>query len=589
MIDVPALAAPGGATPAARRKALAALPDEALAERLLPFVEALREGGAARWEPLATLAGLPLGEVVASPFGLRAIALGVRRGATSVQRELRRVLSWPAELGVADPAHGVWDAGKLHVGKYQSFQADAPFATFDPAHVAKWGPHELMHRAAGFFWRPGATRWELYLGARLNELLPVALWYGADQLARLDEDDFDREAAGRAPAARVEDARWLVEDEAALRARLGRTLRHLRAGLAYVEGELAAVDEERRTGRRVVTPRVFGARGRARLDAASDATAYVVGHAARLADPAVSAVLELVGAVDDVDVYRGEIDACHDALLFEPLRFGEAEARRGQARRRLWDGLHRLALAGEDPAPFLADAARDLEAGEVDAEAWAARFAEALEEDVAAAVLADGRFGLDLDQLADGVASVAPETLARLDALDPEWIERFAEAPPARGRLGGRLGAFLESEVEAGRVPAWAGELAALERAIAEAEVDDVVEQLTEPVESLGPLASLEGGVWVRSAAFRVVEAGHDVVALHQGAVEEPEATPGRWLVGAFRGAVSILPLPDEARAGWEALAEAARPLEEVGLPREWAEQALEAGALGWRAAFSAR
>ena len=98
MIDVPALAAPGGATPAARRKALAALPDEALAERLLPFVEALREGGAARWEPLATLAGLPLGEVVASPFGLRAIALGVRRGATSVQRELRRVLSWPAEL-----------------------------------------------------------------------------------------------------------------------------------------------------------------------------------------------------------------------------------------------------------------------------------------------------------------------------------------------------------------------------------------------------------------------------------------------------------------------------------------------------------
>ena len=51
----------------------------------------------------------------------------------------------------------------------------------------------------------------------------------------------------------------------------------------------------------------------------------------------------------------------------------------------------------------------------------------------------------------------------------------------------------------------------------------------------------------------------------------------------------AVLPLPDEARAGWEALAEAARPLEEVGLPREWAEQALEAGALGWRAAFSAR
>ena len=36
----------------------------------------------------------------------------------------------------------------------------------------------------GWFWRPDQTRFEAYLGARLNELLPVVHWYGTAELLR---------------------------------------------------------------------------------------------------------------------------------------------------------------------------------------------------------------------------------------------------------------------------------------------------------------------------------------------------------------------------------------------------------------------
>jgi hypothetical protein len=143
---------------------------------------------------------------------------------------------------VRDPDHGVWDRGALRSGKYQGFLADEPFAIYDPSHVSKWGPHELLHRAAAFFFRAGATRWEHYLGARLNELVPVVAWYGAEQAMRLDEGAFDRAAAGRAPSAGRDDARWLSEDESALMGRARRAAPIFREGLAHFERELAAID-----------------------------------------------------------------------------------------------------------------------------------------------------------------------------------------------------------------------------------------------------------------------------------------------------------------------------------------------------------
>ena len=203
ILTLPAMPRPSGSTPAARRRALARATDDEIGEHLVELAKGLRALDAAVYDPIAAAAGLPLAEVIASPFAVRMVAMALQRGATTVHAELRRVITWPkafaGEHGTRDPEHGVWDRGVLQLGKYQQFLQDEPFAIHHPDHVSKWGPHELMHRACGFFYRPGCTRWELYLGARLNELLPVVTFYGHEQVMRLDEGEFDRREEPRRP------------------------------------------------------------------------------------------------------------------------------------------------------------------------------------------------------------------------------------------------------------------------------------------------------------------------------------------------------------------------------------------------------
>ncbi len=322
---LPGLERPPGETPAARRMALAALDPGERLEGLVAMAEALREGGAERWAPLAAQVGLPLGEVVASPFGLRAVAMAAAEGACTVHRELRSLASmssWPD--AVRDPAHGQWERGVLRVGKYEGFQQDAPLACFDPAHGAKWGPHELMHRAVGFFWRRDASRWEHYLAARLGELVPVVLWYGPDQVGRHEDADASRHRGSR--EAHVASAHWLSESPTALRARIADTLDAFDAGLAHLETELAAIDAERRSGHQRHT---VHRRGDARLDASSDATAYVVGQAERLARPEVAAVLTRLPVGrwrhERVGAFRDRVEAAFDRLLFGELSWAPRE------------------------------------------------------------------------------------------------------------------------------------------------------------------------------------------------------------------------------------------------------------------------
>ena len=151
-----------------------AVKTEAILEELRAIVTRLGP------DVLGRLAGLEPAEVVASPYGLRAVLLGLEQGATSVHLERRLELPWPESFTtspeVASDAR-VLDAGVWQMGKYRGFFQDAPFGTFNPNHVAKWvPPNSCTARWASS--RPGATRWEHYLGARLNELVPVALWYG---------------------------------------------------------------------------------------------------------------------------------------------------------------------------------------------------------------------------------------------------------------------------------------------------------------------------------------------------------------------------------------------------------------------------
>lgn len=575
LIDVPAPAAPRTRSLAARRHSLTTGADAV--DRLVAWMVALRRGGPDRWRPLADAAGLPLGEVVASPFGLRAVALGVATGATTAHVETRALLPWPDGFGdaTADPRHGTWEAGRLFVGKYQSFQADAPHATYDPSHVAKWGPHELMHRASGFFFSRNATRFEHYLGARLNELLPVTLWYGHDQLARLDEDRFVRARARH--GAEIEDARWLDESEPALRRRVRRTLASLREGIAHFEAELAAIDREISAGRRVETPVEIGG---AQLNAASDATAYVVGHLMRLRDPSVAALLDSLpsslGRFETVGAYRAHVEHVHDALLFERVRVDADTLAARRARRTIWDWLHRAAHAGVDVRPLLRRARPELRDEQpVDEVRWLATLVGTLGDDLAGAVLADGVVGVALSQLRDGVRSVMPRVES---ALDDDALTSFAtsEALAARSPLGRRLENFLA----AAEAPTVVRELATLERAIAEARPSDEATFLSET-----PPSRLREGVLLGNVAFEVVRATHDVVAVHaghQGSAEAAEVELA-WLVGAHAGEVSILTCEPDELALYERACGGAVTVKDAGVDAAWVREALAAGALAWR------
>jgi len=254
IVSLPGLHAPEGlADPAERRRWLRELPRDELVGQLLQLALGLRALGFDPVRELARASRLPLPEVAASPFGLRAVAMAAADGACVIDRELRVPISWAERYGdvaVASEGHGYWDAGVLQIGKYESFCQDDPLSLYNPNHMSKWGPHELLHRACLFFWRDDMTRWELYLGARLNEIVPVVLWYGLDEVMRLDrEGAFDRELETERREAHLPEALWLTESEQALRARAERTASNLLVGLAHFERELAAVDTEIETSR----------------------------------------------------------------------------------------------------------------------------------------------------------------------------------------------------------------------------------------------------------------------------------------------------------------------------------------------------
>jgi hypothetical protein len=564
--------------------------DADLAERLVALARALRSRGAASYAPLARAAGLPLAEVLASPFALRIVALAVDRGATTLHGELRRAIAWPRALagedGTVDPDHGTWSAGVLHLGKYQQFLQDEPFATYHPQHVSKWGPHELLHRACGFFLRPGETRWETYCGARLGELLPVVTWYAYEQAMRLDDEaGFDREAAGRAPAARLERARWLDEDGRALRARALRAAPLLREGVQHFERELAAIDEEIETGRRVRVQHPF-------LDASQDALAYVAGHRARLEKTGRS-ISELVPAdgvhrFDDVRAFRESLETLLDAILFSPIRVDLDAAAPRRSARALWDLAHRALQVGGAAARKIAPAAGEAIAAAlrgdetIDPEPWRARIADVLGESADAALENGDEDGLALGQLSDGLASAAPRT--REIAADSA-VRTFAtsdailDRAPLAQRFSRHLAATGERELAA---------LADLEdRLVRATRVDDRVERLCEPVAELP--ADLEGVLVVKSSAFDLVRYDRDVAALHGGGAAKRGAHT--YAIGRVGGEVVVVPVTEhvakvlDATQGPIAAGELAAALGGLRLARDgdaWLRGLLDAGVLGW-------
>lgn len=587
-----------------------AMSDDELVASLLSMSLSLREGGAARWNPLAEAANLPLAEVVASPFAIRAIAMAVAVGGATVHHELRVQVPWPDALqgdaSIATDPHGYWDAGTLLVGKYRAFAQDEAFARFNPNHMSKWGPHELMHRACGFFWRSDATRWEHYLGARLNELLPVVVWYGLDEVARLDRDGFERKREAAQRGASLDRALWLTESEAELEERLRVGVKHLREGLAHFDREMAAIDQELVEGRPVVAPHPF-------LDSSSDATAYVVGHFARLSSPGVSSFMGNVlregeDYTTSIRSYRAQIAETFDSLLADELEFDSVRSGKRRAARNLWDLAHRAAhhsrarLRRLEPALVVA--------GKVFAECWNgdlsayAAAADAILDGVptsARRVLVatgmadehDRSSEAAMEQLLDGLSSVAPVTAASSAADGVLDGLAVSSADWSRTPFAERVDTLVQSSpVEAAR------ELWDFERALAEATMrDDFVERLGVAEGELPD--DLAAGVVSASAAFRLLEFAGDPVSVH-AAMQDGEAVeasgPSAWLVGAYFEGVSVLPAPEGVAAAWRAMESGLSSAESLvdiidagavveGLPEggdAWLRELVAAGAVAW-------
>lgn len=242
-----------------------------------------------------------------------------------------------------------WNNGFLTEPRYFSFGGDAILQTFQPNHRRQWRPHEVLHALTGFFWSPRQTRFEVYLGARLNELLPVIHWYGWDLMYRsmLSPELSVRRYLKRFQAYEKEVIPyWRRQQQHTLRAemerQLTRTLRHWKTEWAAIEFELS-------TGRSRETPR--GA-----LNSSSDAVGYLLGHWNRLTSYAFGHWVErfLIPGVDYSPHLEGlarHVEKLHQSLFTERIRLDGLQQAVKQLRRRVLDAGKRLCQALNHYAP----------------------------------------------------------------------------------------------------------------------------------------------------------------------------------------------------------------------------------------------
>jgi len=546
---------------------LSALDDASLTEALVSWMLALRPVALEQGAAVAAMAGLPEGEVVASPAAFRTICLALQHGASTVHHEARAPIAWEEAqqggLEVENQLHGVWDAGILHIGKYQSFKQDEPFATYNPNHVAKWAPHELLHRACGFFWADGMSRFELYATSRINETLPVALWYGWDECCRLQSRGFDRANTAASRQALLSEAAWLTESEAELRARVQSTVANFRWGLDHAATEFETVRRELDERRIIETTHPF-------LAPSSDARAYVVGHYARLTERSHGILFgQLLEAgrdyFSDAVVYLDHLEQVGDTLLCGTLAFDEALFRAGHARRQVWDLASRAASLGWGAFRGLLPTLRG---------AFADPGMAALESAVGA---------IDQRLLATGGMERGPtETfLEGLESLSPPISVWGRGEGAAVLTEAWRRGAFLTREPLQTRLGSWLKRDEAVPETLRERHALEVViatiDQRDDDVAHLCETAPEDDDSrLLGSAAFRCLDLPWTLLlarAEDDGAeVELPTMPPeeyGGLMVGSVRGQVAILPLPrvvvelwNDARSGSVSAGEAAARLD---------------------------
>ena len=581
--NIPGIERPDGLRGIPAVRALLQQDDATLVESLFSWCCKLRPKVDELEPILERLVGVPGGEMVASPFAFRASVLGLSEGIAAVHEECRTQGPWPEHL-ISNEASvqgngETWENGKLVVHKYASFCQDFPFLSFHPEHSSKWTPHEMIHRVLGFFFRRDMTPFECYLGTRLNESIPVALWYGLDRLARLDEDpealpvvDSQHHGASR------NESLWISESEKALRGRIRASLRHFRGGLEWVLEERNAVEKELRTGR--VCPRPGGF-----LDGSGDAMAYVVAHANRLKDPEVQRVIEthtVIGThrFETIPDYLKQLENLVDRLLFGPVEGDLERALERREQRMHWD-LAMLPLMveplesedeEEDAPPIVPGYMWDLQNESV----------------------------TDWGQLVEGLESVFPVTLHALGECDPEAqiLSHFVEhrLVVSRGPLGAR---FLEA-LSAFEAP-FVEDLARFEWLLADGlKRSDQMERLGM---SWGDAECMEEGILNAHPYFDLQTLPPDMLHYYNEVMGQENSEPvgiSVFLLGKFGDDVVMLPAPPPIAGIWLHLQAQARRASDVvetldrllrgqvypeSWPqgsRQWIEAMIELGAVSW-------
>lgn len=296
--------------------------------------------------------GVPAGDLAVTPLGLRAGLLGAAAGTAFYHHELRIRLPMPKAL---EPEMEVWDEGTqplwkegvLVEPKYFSFFQDSPLIAFNPNHRRKWPAHELLHGAVGFFWRPDMTRFEAYLGSRLNELLPVIHWHGFDDIFRGQCEQHLGKALYTAfcPACEAIDSPYWNLSSSAVEALRPAALQHAEHGLNHFKTEWGACLQELSTGRPFSSP--LG-----KLDASSDARAYLRSHWNRMTAWSFGTWVELfcTDGVDYNSTLEGmmqRVGSVTQSLLGEDSVIDVAGHENRRARRLLQDVAYRTFIALE--------------------------------------------------------------------------------------------------------------------------------------------------------------------------------------------------------------------------------------------------
>ncbi|MFW5967821.1 MAG: hypothetical protein ACOCV2_09900, partial [Persicimonas sp.] len=321
------------------------------AEAIVDACEKLAEAGEP--EGLADLLegmGAPVLDMVVTPLSARAALRAAAEGRAFYHHELRKRVPMPE---AQEPELPVWQGGTvpewregvLEEPKYFSFFQDTPFPAFNPNHRRKWRPHELIHGALTFFWHPEMTRFEMYVGSRLNELLPVVHWYGFDEVFRPRCPKHRGEVLYQTYCAECEAAArpYWETDESWRKERREAAMRFAERGLEHFDKEWRACMEELDTGRVVEVDWP-------QLDASSDAIGYMRGHWNRVTAWSFGVWVETF-LKDGLDYFSSlERYAEHQAKLACELLSGDVstsrerfEARRG--RRAVQDAAYRIYLA----------------------------------------------------------------------------------------------------------------------------------------------------------------------------------------------------------------------------------------------------